>query len=77
MSTVYRLDPRHWTRRAAQKIKPSMRRLIWEFSGRDADFSREFRQEMAQWVRCMWRIYGHEMVRKYTVQWAQERFRQR
>ena len=60
-----------------QVIKPTTRRLIWEFGGRDADFNRDFRGEMAQWVRVMWKLYGHGMVRRYTVKWAQERFAQR
>lgn len=57
-----------------QVIKPSTRRLIWEFSGRDADLTHDFRDELAQWVRVMWRLYGHRQVREYTVKWAMERF---
>ncbi len=60
-----------------QVIKPTTLRLIWEFSGRDADFTSDFRAELAQWVRCMWRLYGHELVRRHTLQWAQERFAHR
>ena len=60
-----------------QIIKPSTRRLIWEFAGRDADFTREFRDELAAWVRCMWRLYGHQFFRQYTLQWAKERFARR
>jgi len=60
-----------------QIVKPTTLRLIWEFSGRDSDFSKDFRGELAQWVRCMWKLYGHQMVRAYTVKWSQERFAHR
>lgn len=60
-----------------QIIKPTTKRLIWEFAGRDADFDRAFRNELATFVRCMWRLYGHQLVRQYTVAWAKERFARR
>ena len=60
-----------------QVIKPTTLRLIWEFAGRDADFTNDFREELAQWVRSMWRLYGHQLVRWHFVQWSQERFAQR
>ena len=63
--------------RKMQIIKPSTLRLIWEFAGRDADLSSGFRGELAEWVRCMWRVYGHKEFRRYTVNWAQERFARR
>ena len=34
-----------------QIVKPSTLRLIWEFAGRDADFTAGFRDELAVWVR--------------------------
>ncbi len=60
-----------------QVIKPTTKRLIWEFAGRDADFTAGFRDELAAWVRVVWRLYGHESVRRQTVQWAKERFTRR
>jgi hypothetical protein len=60
-----------------QNIKPKTLRLIREFAGRDADFTTGFRGELAAWVRAMWRLYGHQFVREYTVRWAERRFAQR
>ncbi len=60
-----------------QTIKPTTLRLIWEFAGRDADFSRGFRAELASWVRAMWHLYGHQAVRERMVRWAWERFANR
>ncbi len=60
-----------------QIIKPTTLRLIWEFASRDADFTRDFRSELAEWVRCVWQLYGHRTVREHMVRWAKERFARR
>ena len=56
-----------------QIIKPSTLRLIWEFAWRDADFTAGFRNELAQWVCVMWRLYGHQLVRERYLEWAREK----
>jgi hypothetical protein len=56
-----------------QIIKPTTLRLIWEFASRDADFTRGFRSELAEWVRRVRQLYGHRTVREYMLRWARER----
>jgi hypothetical protein len=58
-------------------IKPTTLRMIWEFAGRDADFTTAFRKELAEWVREMWQLYDHQQVRRHFVRWSQERFANR